>query len=234
MIISSETLGIFQTLAGVFTACFWRDDHQQQSGWLGEGWYSHISVDFWQPKSHTQRVFVCPGRAKSACTREREEAAAQKQEPSSASQTREPAAGVQSQTEEEQMAGDTHLARQTLPHAEDLELLSAAQTHGEELQSQLQSHEHTRPAAGDFITCLSCSQRRAEHTHTSWFPENISAPSHTCVDVSTQIKTMLRNISLCSDFSAVLHIMSSTTDQTIIFSSAEEQPTAEKKGYLML
>lgn len=47
------------------------------------------------------------------------------------------------------MAGDAYLARQALPHGEEVGLLPGRQAHTEVLQSLLQGHEQPLPPAGE-------------------------------------------------------------------------------------
>lgn len=59
------------------------------------------------------------------------------------------AAGVQPAAEEECVVGNSHLARQALPHGEEVGLLSGGQAHSEVLQGLLQGHEQPLPPAGE-------------------------------------------------------------------------------------
>jgi len=52
------------------------------------------------------------------------------------------------------MAGDAHLARQALPHGEEVGLLPRGQTHVQVLPGELQGHEQPLPDAGNHQVSL--------------------------------------------------------------------------------
>lgn len=116
---------------------------------------------------HTQPSYVTvsiPAREEPPGWLEEEEGTVKEQKPQSPPPSWKSPAGVQPPAEKKRLAGDSHLARQALPHGEEVGLLPRGQTHVQMLPSLLQGDEQPLSAAGtDAHTlgvCCITSRRR--------------------------------------------------------------------------